>query len=107
MKSFKEYKEDKGPCWDGYVQVGTKIKNGKKVPNCVPKEQVEEALVASDLNIFNAIVTKIRDDIAKEKLAGKFEKSWPKMVQLAKIAGYGITKQKQARGKAYLWKLKK
>lgn len=26
-----------GPCWDGYVQVGFKTKNGKKVPNCVPE----------------------------------------------------------------------
>lgn len=25
------------PCWDGYVQVGMKMKNGKKVPNCVPE----------------------------------------------------------------------
>lgn len=26
-----------GPCWDGYVQVGFKMKNGKRVPNCVPE----------------------------------------------------------------------
>jgi|TARA_R110000744_G_scaffold149643_1_gene262826 hypothetical protein len=26
----------KAPCWDGYEQIGTKMKNGKKVPNCVP-----------------------------------------------------------------------
>lgn len=26
-----------GPCWDGYVQVGFKTKNGKRVPNCVPE----------------------------------------------------------------------
>jgi hypothetical protein len=25
------------PCWDGYVQVGTKKLNGKVVPNCVPE----------------------------------------------------------------------
>jgi len=25
------------PCWKGYVQVGMKIKNGTKVPNCVPE----------------------------------------------------------------------
>ena len=25
-----------GPCWDGYKQVGWKMKNGKRVPNCVP-----------------------------------------------------------------------
>ena len=27
-----------GPCWDGYVQVGMKKKNGRMVPNCVPKD---------------------------------------------------------------------
>ena len=42
MKDFKTFFENKGPCWPGYVQVGTKMKNGKKVPNCVPKEEVEE-----------------------------------------------------------------
>jgi len=26
----------KKPCWDGYEQIGTKKKNGKEVPNCVP-----------------------------------------------------------------------
>ncbi len=25
------------PCWKGYVQVGMKMKGGKKVPNCVPE----------------------------------------------------------------------
>ena len=29
--------KDSNPCWDGYVQVGMKTKNGKKVPNCVPE----------------------------------------------------------------------
>lgn len=24
------------PCWPGYEMVGTKVKNGKRVPNCVP-----------------------------------------------------------------------
>ena len=32
---IKEAKKVK-PCWKGYKQVGTKMKNGKKVPNCVP-----------------------------------------------------------------------
>lgn len=27
------------PCWDGYEMVGWKNKNGKKVPNCVPKKK--------------------------------------------------------------------
>lgn len=27
------------PCWDGYRQIGMKIKNGKEVPNCVKEGQ--------------------------------------------------------------------
>lgn len=30
------------PCWKGYKPVGTKKKNGKTVPNCVPKESISE-----------------------------------------------------------------
>ncbi len=35
------------PCWKGYKAVGTKKKAGKTVPNCVPKEGVEEAANAA------------------------------------------------------------
>lgn len=31
------------PCWKGYKPVGTKMKNGKQVPNCVPEETTNEA----------------------------------------------------------------
>jgi hypothetical protein len=30
--------ELKKPCWDGYEQYGTKIKDGKEVPNCIPQK---------------------------------------------------------------------
>jgi hypothetical protein len=33
----KKMKDD--PCWDDYEMVGTKEKNGKEVPNCVPKNE--------------------------------------------------------------------
>lgn len=36
-KSLKNPKDN--PCWDGYEPVGTKMKNGKEVPNCVPKKK--------------------------------------------------------------------
>jgi len=35
--------EEKNPCWKGYRQLGTKMKNGKEVPNCVP---ISEAMKA-------------------------------------------------------------
>ena len=28
-------------CWTGYTAIGMKMKKGRRVPNCVPKEQVE------------------------------------------------------------------
>lgn len=31
--------EDENPCWDGYEMVGMKMKDGKEVPNCVPKNE--------------------------------------------------------------------
>jgi hypothetical protein len=47
MISFKDYlievKEPTGSlkdaCWKGYTAVGMKMKNGKKVPNCVPVKE--------------------------------------------------------------------
>jgi hypothetical protein len=47
MKTFKNFviekKKMKGkdPCWDSHQMVGTKMKNGREVPNCVPKEETE------------------------------------------------------------------
>jgi len=41
-KTFKDFAE---ACWDSHKQVGTKIssKTGKRVPNCVPKnEDIED-----------------------------------------------------------------
>ena len=40
-QTFKEFAE---ACWDTHKQVGTKIssKTGKRVPNCVPKNEEEE-----------------------------------------------------------------
>jgi hypothetical protein len=35
VSDFVEEETD-GPCWDGYEMVGTKMKDGKEVPNCVP-----------------------------------------------------------------------
>lgn len=43
IKNFSDFNQlnEKNPCWKGYKQVGTKIKNGKKVPNCVPVNESE------------------------------------------------------------------
>ena len=35
----KSAKSIKDPCWDGYEKIGMKVKNGRLVPNCVPKNK--------------------------------------------------------------------
>ena len=35
-KTFKDFAE---ACWDTHKQVGFKMKGGKRVPNCVPKNE--------------------------------------------------------------------
>ena len=40
MKNLKSIRENlQGVCWKGYEAIGTKQKNGKTVPNCVPKNE--------------------------------------------------------------------
>ena len=53
-KTFKEFAE---ACWDTHKQVGTKMKGGKSVPNCVPKneENIEET---SDTAMMLKLMTK-------------------------------------------------
>jgi len=34
---------ESNPCWSGYKQLGTKMKGGRQVPNCVPVDEELEA----------------------------------------------------------------
>ena len=66
MKTFKHFLEEvkkptgdlKKACWTGYTAVGTKKKNGRTVPNCVPEEtQIQEA---KDDDVGEIIKDKLR-----------------------------------------------
>lgn len=40
MKTFKDLRESlKKSCWKGYEAIGTKKKDGREVPNCVPVKE--------------------------------------------------------------------
>ena len=108
-ESLPKLKKEEGPCWPGYKQVGTKMKNGKEVPNCVPiGEDLDEApLVMSDMDMVKAILGKIEDDISKLSMKKQMEKAWPKVQSLAKMAGYKVTKTAQAKGRIFRSDIKK
>ena len=39
LNDFLTKQAEENPCWEGYKMVGKKKKNGKEVPNCVPKSK--------------------------------------------------------------------
>lgn len=75
LQEAKPSIKEKGPCWPGYKQVGTKMKNGKEVPNCVPIDEY----VKEDLSFgFDTM-----------KGANEFKRKFPdtKPVQIVKVDG--------------------
>lgn len=103
MKTFKEHELEES-CWPGYKQVGTKKKNGKEVPNCVPEETVDEApLVMRDMDIVRSILSKLEPVLNKALQKGNIEL----VNNVARFAGIGVTKDKQKPGKTYRYDLKR
>jgi hypothetical protein len=86
MKTFKLFLEKvakptgdlKKACWSGYTAVGTKQKNGRTVPNCVPEEvELEELFdileevvdgIAEENNIDPDILWENLEDVSDEEL---------------------------------------
>lgn len=94
-----EAKEMKGddPCWKGYEMVGKKKKNGKEVPNCVPKEEVyftKDELFEMYLDEAVAL-DKILDAVHRHMKAGKdlMDITW----QVSRAAGVDMSAQKISR----------
>ena len=73
-KTFKDFAE---ACWDTHKQVGFKMKGGKRVPNCVPKnedneQEIEEVSAAMRaLRRRNAKSARAQNTIAKYGQAAK------------------------------------
>ena len=65
MKTFKEMMEKvkeptgdlKKACWKGYTAIGMKMKNGRKVPNCVPEE-----VTLDEMSKLSDALAKIKHD---------------------------------------------
>lgn len=81
MISFQEYLQEvkeptgklKDACWAGYTAVGMKMKNGKKVPNCVPKN--EELSADEQFDLIEELVMDLAEEhnVDPETIWEKFE----------------------------------
>lgn len=60
-KKVPEGLESENPCWKGYHPVGTKKKNGKTVPNCVPntKESIDEDFTDLQRSVDEQFVSRV------------------------------------------------
>jgi hypothetical protein len=92
----------KDACWAGYTAVGTKKKNGKTVPNCVPKEEVETNEAKSPLQRLKDF-DKTRAAVGKKPIFKDNEKKKPevKEQQAEKAAKARIAREKEANKAKY------
>jgi hypothetical protein len=62
----------KDACWKGYQAIGMKMKNGKKVPNCVPvKEEKDEEKMCDECDMPESECECDHEDDKKEMKEGK------------------------------------
>ncbi|NND23830.1 MAG: hypothetical protein HKN86_03970 [Acidimicrobiia bacterium] len=123
MKSFKDIRtknvEESSAAWAKSLETIAKKKQLDKISDkdkktlmkiaaMMAKEQVDEApLVMADAEMASTLFKQIKDDIFKNSRKKQEEKNWPVLQTLAKLAGYGITKNGQAKGKSFRYDLKK
>ena len=70
--------------------------------------EIEEApLVMDDMAILKTFFSEIETRVSKLKRMKQDEKAFPILQQLASMAGYGITKKGQSKGRSFRYDLKK
>ena len=69
--------------------------------------QKEASYVANDMEIVRSILNKIENDFSKLSMKKQFEKGWANLQSLAKMAGYGVSKNKQAKNRTFRYDLRK
>ena len=65
--------EDENPCWKDYEMVGMKKKNGKDVPNCVPKNEGSESDSDMAVDQLETSIKKAQELIVKLRGKGDLE----------------------------------
>jgi hypothetical protein len=95
MNEFKKMKND--PCWGNYKMVGTKKKNGKTVPNCVPEEtqevnELKKSTYASYRDKASKDIDKRFADVAKTGPTSANEKDRDKLAK--RLRGYAVATRK-------------
>jgi len=88
IKLPKEDMIEPNPCWEGYEAIGTKIVDGREVPNCVPTKDEMKKIVKEgfpipsplgneDENTFiSRCVSSIIDEYGQDQALGICYSTW-------------------------------
>jgi len=81
-------------CWPGYVAIGTKMKDGREVPNCVPKTN----LSSTELQILEGLIKErlISELFVQQKDSKKYYKDLSPQVRdavLSSLEGVALTQE--------------
>jgi len=68
---MKKTLKEENPCWDGYEMVGMKMKDGKEVPNCVPKNESVNELNLKSVGVKEFLQQLVRNQSLIKKLGFK------------------------------------
>jgi hypothetical protein len=77
----KKFVNENGPCWDGYKQVGMKMKSGREVPNCVPESvEINEENEPTNPALWSRAkaAAKAKYDVYPSAYANAFASKWYK-----------------------------
>jgi hypothetical protein len=92
--------EKKDPCWDGYTQVGMKMKGGKKVPNCVSVKKENISIEDANGTTFAEVI-----DIIKPEPIKGFKSQIDEVTRLQSQSGNVIAIVLSWRSKYYSLKM--
>lgn len=86
----------KAPCWDGYEQIGTKIKDGKEVPNCVPLEDIDRL----KKDVYKSLMDLEQEDLSDYELidvrpANEYDDALNSSINLASVVSSSPTKKSE------------
>lgn len=82
---MKKTLKEENPCWDGYEMVGMKMKDGKEVPNCVPKNESVNEINLKSVGVKEFLNQLMKNQSLIKKLGFKTMKD-----VLAYIQGGGL-----------------
>lgn len=82
-----------GPCWEGYVQVGMKVVDGKEVPNCVPNE---DGKIAESTGMADEMPAETTAAITADEVSMMIDNRFAELMdEITRLKGMVEDKQKE------------